>query len=106
MRKGETGGKIRFAANERKLTRISKVVDYSLPYHCQGDGGFQFYQKATCSAMAWADWYASSKRALRDSRSFAFIRGKSNLSRFSPCACLIPFAILNKPSTDSSLDLG
>jgi hypothetical protein len=26
--------------------------------------------------------------------------------RFPPCACLIPFAILNKPSTDSSLDLG
>jgi hypothetical protein len=43
---GGNRGKIRFAANERKLTRISKVVDYSLPYHCQGEGGFQFYQKA------------------------------------------------------------
>jgi len=52
---GGNRGKIRFAANERKLTRISKVVDYSLPYHFrvleveqegQGEGRFQFYQTA------------------------------------------------------------
>ena len=59
----------------------------------EGVYAFQFYQKAIIydqicyvfgNGVAFiadfirdlgADWYASSKRALRDSRSFAFIRG-------------------------------
>ena len=71
---GGNRGKIRFAANERKLTRISKVVDYSLPYHCQGEGGFQFYQKAIIYyqiCYVFGNGVGRTVR-LRESRSFAF----------------------------------